>query len=69
MEILSCPDTSFAVPLVILGENVQLIQHNNPSTEHNTTAVYIPPRVEVYSPQGELLPSNKPVGTLLNLIV
>jgi len=68
MEILACPDTSFAVPQVILGENVQLPQPNNPDSELNTTAVYLPPKVEVYSPRGELLPSGEAIGTLLNLL-
>ena len=67
MEILACPDSSFAVPQVILGENVQVSQPSNPDGEHNPAATYIPPKVEVYSPQGELLPSGEAVGTLVNL--
>lgn len=69
MEILSCPDTSFAVPQVILGEDVQLPQHNSPDKELATTAVYIPAKVEVYSPLGKLLPSGEIVGSLLNLLL
>ena len=69
MEILACPDTSFAVPQVILGENIQLPQQNNPGNELDTTTVYIPPKVEVYSPQGKLSLPGEAVGTLLNSLV
>ena len=69
MEILACPDTSFAVPQVILGENVQLPQPGNPDNELNTTAVYLPPKVEVYRPQGELSLPGEAVGTILNNLV
>ena len=69
MEILSCPGTSQAIPQVILGENIQLLQQNNPGNELDTTTVYIPPKVEVYSPQGELSLPEEAVGTLLNSLV
>ncbi len=69
MEILSCPDISFAVPqVIIISEGPRPAEHGNPGVEFDTSAFYLPPRVEVYSPQGELLPPGEAVGRLLNLL-